>query len=57
MLLLPEGQTGEAWEPYKKQCSYFHFSIGCGHKIRREGGLDTKTDSQLLIELDPGSKG
>jgi hypothetical protein len=22
MLLLPEGQTGEAWEPSKKQCSY-----------------------------------
>jgi hypothetical protein len=21
-LLLPEGQTGEAWEPSKKQCSF-----------------------------------
>jgi hypothetical protein len=44
MVLLPEGETGEAWVPYKKQCSYFHFSIVCGHEIWRDGGLDTKTD-------------
>jgi len=39
MLLLAEGQTGEAWEPSKQQCSCY---------IRR--AVDTKIMSFLSLE-------
>lgn len=40
MFLLPAGQTGEAWEPFKQQCC-----------VETQGALDRKVLSFLLLFL------